>query len=794
MKIPDCDTTEVCVNKQGSFTCNCKNGYRPNLMPASLDPNQVMTACIKTDCDPGWERKNEDSDDCTDIDECQIVCNGTNHSCENTIGSFECTCGDGYILVEGECEDFDECHESKFTGATLCPGENNVCRNTEGSFECGCLDGWDSRNSTDNGLVCIAPACAEGFERLPNSNPFDNCTDIDDCNRDESLCSGENQFCNNLEGSYECVCNIGYTDLLINNTASQIDLTCIDVDECLDRSSCKDSNTICENNIGSYTCRCAKGYKEDVDSGSCVNVNECEVIANLCGEARNLCSDTDGGYECFCSHGYRAISYSDQEIPETCIDIDECLEKPLEEICHPTELCINSVGNYECICPKGWERIKEPESIDEDTEIDVALDLEYSDGSDNLEGSGINNQGLTKINKISAGCKKTEIPCEPGFVRQNYTDICIDINECEENTHDCSVDQICENEEGSFKCSKKYCALGYSLDQEGNCQDINECGSLESPCKETNSKCINTLGSYTCEDIQLPATTEPPHAKSMAPIQKFCPEGFMLNRKSNKCIDIDECHTPGKRYGEGICHEKDLCVNYRGDYKCYPRISPYSIKTSIDYTDAKKPKECFFCSHICNFPDFSHHMKFTCSCYPGWKLSRDKFSCMKDKKARQLKYRKCSNLGDSKISIKYEDKCYIKFTKRLTYDRAISKCQDIGGRLAQIDNRRLLWVLERESFFQPFWVDTIDPNAFEVALIEHKVNVDSSDKLRRSKRSSRIIGYGKGLNEFVYFIMRLRDHLENSVLTPCSPEKFTLSTPPVTIDRYRKYTSFTELK
>lgn len=36
----------------------------------------------------------------SDIDECQDKNGGCEHTCENTLGSFECSCRDGYILAE----------------------------------------------------------------------------------------------------------------------------------------------------------------------------------------------------------------------------------------------------------------------------------------------------------------------------------------------------------------------------------------------------------------------------------------------------------------------------------------------------------------------------------------------------------------------------------------------------------------------------------------------------------------------------------------------------------------------
>lgn len=69
---------------------------------------------------------------------------------------------------------------------------------------------------------------------------------------------------------------------------------------------------------------------------------------------------------------------------------------------------------------------------------------------------------------------------------------CYDINECIEETDECSKDAICLNNQGSYDCQ---CNAGY----EGNgktCDDVDECESTDS-CS-VNADCINSLGSYSC--------------------------------------------------------------------------------------------------------------------------------------------------------------------------------------------------------------------------------------------------------------------------------------------------------
>ncbi len=91
----------------------------------------------------------------TDIDECANSNGGCNQNCTNTIGSFYCSCGEGYRLgnlglnCNGQfvdclyqlalhCNyclaDIDECEESNDCAQT--------CSNTIGSYTCGCNLGY----------------------------------------------------------------------------------------------------------------------------------------------------------------------------------------------------------------------------------------------------------------------------------------------------------------------------------------------------------------------------------------------------------------------------------------------------------------------------------------------------------------------------------------------------------------------------------------------------------------------------------------------------------------------------
>ena len=49
----------------------------------------------------------------------------------NTIGSYSCSCEDGYTFAEERCRDIDECQENPCS-------ENALCTNFDGGFSCSC--------------------------------------------------------------------------------------------------------------------------------------------------------------------------------------------------------------------------------------------------------------------------------------------------------------------------------------------------------------------------------------------------------------------------------------------------------------------------------------------------------------------------------------------------------------------------------------------------------------------------------------------------------------------------------
>ncbi|KAI4903935.1 hypothetical protein NFI96_031938 [Prochilodus magdalenae] len=364
-----CDAVGQCVNNMGSYHCNCPPGYRQVSGTHCQDVDECMEEslprlhggeCVNTEgsfhfiCEPGYVWT-QDPPGCEDVDECMEESFLPLHGgqCVNTEGSFHFICEPGYVWTQDppDCEDIDECSN----GAKCL---NGTCLNTEGSFQCQCDRGFRLETATHT------------------------CQDIDECAEfGQSICGAWQ--CKNTPGSYRCVvpCPAGHTrnthgacvgestrpphSIISFRHAVSIFLLCmlktqgdlslsfsLDVDECaLNRSLCREHG-VCHNTVGSFMCHCDPGY-QDTDGQGCVDLNECEVLVDVCGEA--ACENVPGSFMCVCQEGFEYNRISAKCLPApkaSSVERKECYYNLNDE-----NLCDNVLTSNltieECCCTLG---------------------------------------------------------------------------------------------------------------------------------------------------------------------------------------------------------------------------------------------------------------------------------------------------------------------------------------------------------------------------------------------------------------------------------------------------------
>ncbi|KAI5935551.1 Adhesion G protein-coupled receptor E5 [Manis javanica] len=214
-----CPLNSVCVN---ATACRCNPGF-------SSSSGEIFTSLLES---------------CDDINECgppsPTSC-GKFADCQNTEGSYFCTCSPGYALASGAaafrnasentCQDVDECQLKP----RVCRSRG-ICINSQGSYSC---------------------QCPPGLELSPEDPRL--CTDVNECTSGQNPCH-DSTHCFNIVGSYECRCRPGWKPVPGSPHGPNTTI-CEDMDECIAGQHKCHNSTICANTVGSYTCHCRRGWQ-----------------------------------------------------------------------------------------------------------------------------------------------------------------------------------------------------------------------------------------------------------------------------------------------------------------------------------------------------------------------------------------------------------------------------------------------------------------------------------------------------------------------------------------------------
>ncbi|XP_014049494.2 adhesion G protein-coupled receptor E5 [Salmo salar] len=236
--------------------------------------------------------------------------------------------------------------------------------------------------------------CPPGFSKNGR-----NCTDENECNlpsddyNDETphIC-GENATCINTEGSFYCQCALGFrsSSQRVSFTADSPE-KCIDINECLENKNTCGPNAECNNILGSYSCICNEGFVSSTgverfifgQGVTCEDRNECVDNITIC-EKRAQCFNTPGNYSCVCNPGFGLKSgkaqftgngESCEEITDQKATTDQTATTDSEDaqgakdlckinkfICGGNGTCHNATNSgHRCACHAGFTNYGDPQ-------------------------------------------------------------------------------------------------------------------------------------------------------------------------------------------------------------------------------------------------------------------------------------------------------------------------------------------------------------------------------------------------------------------------------------------------
>uniref|UniRef100_A0A671YS24 Latent transforming growth factor beta binding protein 2 n=1 Tax=Sparus aurata TaxID=8175 RepID=A0A671YS24_SPAAU len=485
-----CGNHSFCENTDGSFRCQCDQGY--------TNP-------------PG------DASKCVDVNECEMTLALCGEAlCENFDGSFLCICpndNEEFDPITSQCrslgnraglaipppstsaEEKKECYIN-LNDANFC--DNVVSRNTT-KQECCCTVGKGWGDNCEIYAYDFNQLCPHGGGLLPVSSrqalgDSHNFIDANECEMFGSdIC--KNGQCSNLFSTYTCYCRSGFY-------YDNIRLECVDYDECGLGNACEDGE--CVNTAGSFNCFCSPPLVLDSTRRRCISLNTTEgpdhdVHMDICWqrlERDNMCAEPLQGHrttytECCCLYG---VAWSGQcafcprrDSEDYAImcnlarrgDADSLRERPgyeygIEGPEDPAEPFVppyfDSYGN-----PAGPYDV--PESVPLFTDNDYSVQQPparvpvqrpresqpqpvdpYAGRYDAFEGLRAEECGI--LNGCENGrCVRVRegytCDCFDGYEFDLSKMACIDINECEDISDKVPLCQNgqCTNTEGSYKCT-----------------------------------------------------------------------------------------------------------------------------------------------------------------------------------------------------------------------------------------------------------------------------------------------------------------------------------------------------
>ncbi|XP_055933014.1 fibulin-1-like isoform X2 [Argiope bruennichi] len=473
-------------------------------------------------------------------------------------------------------EAFQDCCQNPYSPLGTSPEHANF---SPGNGNCGADNPCDQK-CEEIGQGVRRCSCYPGYKLTVDLRT---CEDIDECLLEAHNCDPATETCLNSIGGFQCLektlpiadvlkvaCPVGYE-------FNQDRRTCDDVDEC--QAAVCPRGFLCMNTKGSYRCLaaanatadpilhpCPRGFQFHTAAGRCIDLDECAEGIDTCDRTIQMCQNSHGSYQCLekptrnrnCPAGFKWNGNKDN-----CEDVDECTEG-LDDCADPQLQCRNTIGGYGCIpkCPP--ELLFDPQR---GACVNIQEIADCASGLVKCEA----NQVCVPVGSTSKCVQKSVGDlCEPGLkpdiAPDGVTGICVDVNECEEYPDACDIErEKCENAWGSYEClplqtiglAENFCPPGFKRDPRNRqCIDVDECAERIDNCDRISQRCVNTNGSYECENEQRPR----PAADRDSVAQ--CPPGY--RPRQGGCEDVDECLEGRHR----CLPDKEQCVNVPGAYKC----------------------------------------------------------------------------------------------------------------------------------------------------------------------------------------------------------------------------------
>ncbi|NXJ84202.1 TRBM protein, partial [Trogon melanurus] len=176
----------------------------------------------------------------------------------------------------------------------------------------------------------------------------------------------------------------------------------------------------------SFVCMCEPGYRLAADGSSCEDDDDCAAVPKVCEQD---CINTEGGFECRCYSGYEMLE-------GRCQPVSPCYRAPC------VQQCEEAPGGYHCSCSSGYV-------VDPQNPYNC---IPHCNSSECPADCGLH----------SISCH-----CPEGFLLDEDTRVCVDIDECDMNY----CEYNCTNLPGSYKC---HCATGYQVYDQNGCVKILE--------------------------------------------------------------------------------------------------------------------------------------------------------------------------------------------------------------------------------------------------------------------------------------------------------------------------------